>query len=90
MLVDASSQFGQVWLTGSQQFLLMKGVSESLAGRLAVLELMGFSIYEQEGKGHLQKAFLPSVTPTSLLPRKSLAETYQIIMWETNSHSIIF
>ena len=79
MLVDASSQFGQVWLTGSQQFLLMKGVSESLAGRLAVLELMGFSIYEQEGKGNLQKAFLPSVTPASLLPRKLLAETYQII-----------
>jgi len=79
MLVDASSRFGQVWLTGSQQFLLMKGVSESLAGRLAVLELMGFSIYEQEGKGNLQKAFLPSVTPVSLLSRKSLAETYQII-----------
>jgi len=79
MLVDTSSQFGQVWLTGSQQFLLMKGVSESLAGRLAVLELMGFSIYEQEGKGNLQKAFLPSVTPASVLPRKSLAETYQII-----------
>ena len=79
MLVDASSEFGQVWLTGSQQFLLMKGVSESLAGRLAVLELMGFSIYEQEGKGDLQKPFLPSNTPTSLLSRKSLAETYQTI-----------
>jgi len=79
MLVDASSQFGQVWMTGSQQFLLMKGVSESLAGRLAVLEMLGFSIYEQEGKGSLQKAFLPSETPTSLLSRKSLAETYQII-----------
>jgi len=79
MLVDASSEFGQVWLTGSQQFLLMKGVSESLAGRLAVLELMGFSIYEQEGKGDLQKPFLPSDTPASLLPRKSLTETYQTI-----------
>ncbi len=44
MLVDVSSEFGQVWLTGSQQFLLMKGVSESLAGRLAVLELLGFSM----------------------------------------------
>jgi len=79
MLVDASNKFGQVWLTGSQQFLLMKGVSESLAGRLAVLELMGFSIYEQAGKGAEQKAFLPTVTPTSLLERKSLAETYQLI-----------
>jgi len=79
MLVDAGSEFGQVWMTGSQQFMLMKGVSESLAGRLAVLELMGFSIYEQEGKGGLQKAFLPSETPASLLPRKPLAETYQTI-----------
>ena len=79
MLVDASSEFGQVWMTGSQQFLLMKGVSESLAGRLAVLELMGFSIYEQEGKGDLQKPFLPSDTPASILTRKSLAETYQLI-----------
>ena len=79
MLVDASSQFGQVWMTGSQQFLLMKGVSESLAGRLAILELMGFSIYEQAGKGGLQKAFLPSVTPANLLPRQSLAETYRLI-----------
>ena len=79
MLVDKSSQSGQVWMTGSQQFLLMKNVSESLAGRLAVLELMGFSIYEQEEKGHLQKPFLPSPTPASLLSRKSLLETYRII-----------
>ncbi len=79
MLVDASSRFGQVWLTGSQQFLLMKGVSESLAGRIAVLELLGFSLYEQADKGHLQKPFLPVATPLSLIPRKSLAETYQTI-----------
>ena len=79
MLVDADNQFGQVWMTGSQQFLLMKGVSESLAGRLAVLELLGFSIYEQEEKGDMQKPFLPSPIPASLLPRKSLLETYRII-----------
>jgi len=54
MILDKNGQMGQVWMSGSQQFLLMKGVTESLAGRLAVLELMGFSIYEQEGKGHLQ------------------------------------
>ena len=79
MLIDKSGQSGEVWMTGSQQFLLMKGVSESLAGRLAVLELMGFSIYEQEGKGDLHKPFLPSPTPQSILNRKSLSETYQII-----------
>ena len=79
MLIDQSEQSGQIWMTGSQQFLLMKGVSESLAGRLAILELMGFSIYEQAGKGNLQKPFLPSQTPPCLLARKSLLETYRII-----------
>ena len=79
LLIDNSKQFGQVWMTGSQQFLLMQGVSESLAGRLAVLELLGFSIYEQEDKGNLQKPFLPSPTPASILPRKSLSETYRMI-----------
>ena len=79
MLIDRSGLMGQVWMTGSQQFLLMKGVSESLAGRLAILELLGFSIYEQEGKGDLQKPFLPSSAPPCILSRKSLAETYRII-----------
>ena len=33
------SAHGMFWLTGSQPFELMKGVSESLAGRIAVFEL---------------------------------------------------
>ena len=37
---------GMYWLTGSQQFGLMKGVRESLAGRVALLDLLGFSPYE--------------------------------------------
>ncbi len=37
---------GMFWLTGSQHFGLMKGVQESLAGRVALLELLGFSPYE--------------------------------------------
>lgn len=41
---------GQFWLTGSQQFHLMKGVSESLAGRVAVLQLLGFSRNEFIGR----------------------------------------
>ena len=79
ILLDKSNQFGQIWMTGSQQFLLMKGVSESLAGRLAILELMGFSIYEQDSKGSLQQPFLPSPTPKGFLTKKSLSETYKII-----------
>ena len=79
MLIDNRNVTGQIWMTGSQQFLLMKGVSESLAGRLAILELMGFSIYEQEGKGELQKPFLPSSKPATILSGKNVLETYQVI-----------
>ncbi len=36
-----------VWImTGSQQFHLMKGVSETLAGRIAILELLPFNLKE--------------------------------------------
>jgi uncharacterized protein len=44
--VDRNSKKGQVILTGSHQFHLMKGVTESLAGRVAVLELLPFSYSE--------------------------------------------
>ena len=38
---------GMYWLTGSQHFLLMKNIRESLAGRVAILELLGFSPSEE-------------------------------------------
>jgi uncharacterized protein len=41
--VDETGQKGAYWLTGSQQFQLTKGVSESLAGRIAIVNLLGFS-----------------------------------------------
>ncbi|MDH5670933.1 MAG: ATP-binding protein [Myxococcales bacterium] len=40
---------GQYLLTGSQKFALMQGVSESLAGRVAILELHSLSLGEIEG-----------------------------------------
>jgi len=43
---DSSDAKGQFWLTGSQQFHMMKNVTESLAGRVAVIELKGFSLKE--------------------------------------------
>ncbi len=41
-----SGQKGQYILTGSQKFVLMKGVSESLAGRCGVIEMESFSADE--------------------------------------------
>jgi predicted AAA+ superfamily ATPase len=57
MAVDAERSPGMFWLTGSQQFHVMKGVSESLAGRVGILNLLGFS--RSELAGGLGMPFLP-------------------------------
>ena len=41
---------GQWLLTGSQQFALMKNVTESLAGRAAILNLLPLSLAENQGR----------------------------------------
>lgn len=47
--VDKTHAPGDFWLTGSQVFKLMKGVQESLAGRVAVLSLTSLSQTEIYG-----------------------------------------
>lgn len=59
MAVDAGKKTGQYWLTGSQQFLMMRGISESLAGRVAILNLLGFSGRERSRSGLKVEPFLP-------------------------------
>jgi uncharacterized protein len=59
MEVDKNRKPGLYWLTGSQQFQMMKGVSESLAGRVGVVQLLGLSRREIDGKGQSVKPFMP-------------------------------
>ena len=40
---DKKKAGGLFWLTGSQQFQMMKGITESLAGRIGIFELHGLS-----------------------------------------------
>jgi hypothetical protein len=49
MRVDRDHRPGAIWLTGSQPVHLMQGVSESLAGRVAIIQLLGFSQAELDG-----------------------------------------
>ena len=49
--IDENRKPGKWILTGSQSFTLMQGVSESLAGRAAVLSLLPFSFAERIGRG---------------------------------------
>lgn len=59
MHVDADRAPGRFWLTGSQQFHLMKGVTESLAGRIGTVHLLGLSRREILGQGPDERPFLP-------------------------------
>ncbi len=49
LIADKNDQKGQICLTGSQTYTLMQNVSESLAGRIGILELQGFSLREKYG-----------------------------------------
>lgn len=62
---DRNHKPGLFWLTGSQHFHLMKGVSESLAGRVGIVQLLGFSRREQSGKGETSTPFIPSSGETA-------------------------
>ena len=82
MQVDDARASGMFWLTGSQQFHLMKGVSESLAGRVAVLNLMGLSRREMIGRAE-DGAFSPDTDAINIrlqaTPPLDLAELYRLI-----------
>ncbi|MCL1918771.1 MAG: ATP-binding protein [Peptococcaceae bacterium] len=54
--VDKHKNPGDFWLTGSQMFHMMKNVSESLAGRVAVIPMQGLSRSEMIG---LPRAVFP-------------------------------
>lgn len=47
--VDSKKQKGSIWITGSQAFQLMKDASESLAGRVGIINLLGLSDAEIYG-----------------------------------------
>ena len=57
--VDKYQQDGLFWLTGSQKFHLMQGVQESLAGRVAIIDLLGLSYAEKIRQADRQIPFLP-------------------------------
>lgn len=83
LAVDQQRQPGLFWLTGSQQFHLMQGISESLAGRVAIVHLLGLSRAEMLGRGAGVAPFLPLPEQlqrgTASEEKLSLKELYQQI-----------
>ena len=78
LIVDESDERGRFILSGSQKLELMKGVSESLAGRVAITELLGLSLREIHGV-KFNNHFVP--TEEYLKEREKALVSYENL-WE--------
>lgn len=83
MEVDRQRRPGLFWLTGSQQFHLMKGISESLAGRVGIINLLGLSRREMLGKSRSSRPFLSTLENITMIKSEtdavSLKPLYRLI-----------
>ena len=77
-IVDNSDEKGLFWLTGSQKFQLMKNVSESLTGRVAVLDLQGLSQSEKI-KDSKRPPFTPDINLRTKRPIWTAKKTFEFI-----------
>lgn len=84
MYADNGAHNGDIWLTGSQRLPLMQGVTESLAGRVGIIDLQGLSANEINGMDNTEP-FLPEVGALfkrmNNAKKQSLKEIYQLI-WQ--------
>jgi len=89
MYVDTyKNQKGAFWLTGSQKFSLMKGVNESLAGRIVILELLGLSYRERNKLPYSGKPFIPEIKTNNSIKQINAKEMYKHI-WQGSLPELI-
>lgn len=74
--VDKENKNGMYWLTGSQQFSLMKNASESLAGRVGIVNLNSFT-YSEIVKNNNKGLFNPNNLVKS--PKININDLFDII-----------
>ncbi len=60
IICDRERKNGLFWLTGSQKFHLMQNISDSLAGRVAIIDLLGLSQAEIFNHAQDSQPFLPT------------------------------
>ena len=84
VLVDEDGRNGLFVLTGSEQFGLSEAISQSLAGRTALLRLLPFSLSELEKTGAsddidemLFSGFYPRIHDRGLDPRQALSDYFE-------------
>ena len=64
------------WLTGSQQYKMMKNIRDTLAGRIGILELYSFSKNETDGEVFTNKL---DFSLSCLLERHKMAKKNDIM-----------
>ena len=80
IVLDNTDEYGNFYLTGSQKLQLMEGVSESLAGRVSIVELEGLSLREIYDVP-FSKHFVP--TQEYIKEREGAVKNYRKNLWET-------
>ena len=84
VIADESGRNGLFVLTGSEQFRLSDAISQSLAGRTALLRLLPFSLSERERTGAsaeiddvLYSGFYPRILDQDLDPWQALGDYFE-------------
>jgi len=60
-IVDEKKQMGQYIISGSQNFLLLERITQSLAGRVALFKLFPFDIEELSNSGLLSEGYIENM-----------------------------
>lgn len=84
IICDESDEKGLIWLTGSEQFEMMKNVRETLAGRIGILELYSLSEREKSGvifDDELDFSFDALRSRQRQLPKNDVIKVFESI-WE--------
>ena len=77
--VDKENKNGMYWLTGSQQFHLMKNVGESLAGRVGIINLNSL-MYSEIVENNRKELFDPAkLNEIKTMPKIDVNKLYEII-----------
>lgn len=76
IMCDETEERGLFWLTGSQQYKMMKNIRDTLAGRIGILELYSFSKNEVDGEVFTNKM---DFSLSCLLERQKVAKKNDIV-----------
>jgi len=79
VLCDESHEPGRFWITGSQQFGMMKNMRETLVGRVGILELFSLSLSEKNEiffENELDFSFLGLKNRSLVAPKNDIVSTF--------------